>query len=81
MAFAEENPVVTELFGALGAPVNLVDVFDAAVKAMETEFHKLGNRHRATGNSKNTKKFGKAFVDQRENSTNPQPVAHGITGS
>jgi hypothetical protein len=39
MAFAEKNAVVAELFGALGAPVNLVDVFYAAVDAVQAEFH------------------------------------------
>src|SRR4030095_11020290 len=39
MAFAEENTVVAELLCAPGAFVNLVDIFYAAVDAVQAEFH------------------------------------------
>ena len=39
MALAEKNAVPAELFGAHGALVNLVDILNAAVKAVDAEFH------------------------------------------
>jgi hypothetical protein len=39
MAFAEKDAVPTELFGAHGALVDLVDILDATVKAVNAEFH------------------------------------------
>jgi hypothetical protein len=39
VTLAEEDAVVAKLLRAPGAPVNLVDVFDAAVNAMQAEFH------------------------------------------
>jgi hypothetical protein len=88
MAFAEKNAVVAELFGALGAAVNLVDVFDAAVEAVQAEFY-LGIRQWAFVSIKN--------INRREHrerkvgdtpttiyglkATKPHPVAHGTTGS
>ena len=44
MAFAKKDAVIAQLFGAPGALVDLVDVFDAAVDAMQAEFHKEFNR-------------------------------------
>jgi hypothetical protein len=44
MAFTEKDAVVTQLFGALGAFVNLVDALNAAVDAVETEFHVKDNK-------------------------------------
>lgn len=40
MAFAEEDAVVAEFFGALRALVDLVDGFDPAVDAVEAEFQR-----------------------------------------
>jgi hypothetical protein len=76
MTLTEKYSVIAELFRAPSAPMDLVDLLNPAVNAMQAEFH-----FEATGISKNKKKFGKALADQRENSTKPQPVAHGTTGS
>ena len=39
MTLAEKDAVITKLFSALSAPVDLVDIFDAAVDAVQAEFH------------------------------------------
>ena len=39
MAFAEKDAVVAEFFRSLSSPMDLVDAFDAAVDAVQAEFH------------------------------------------
>ena len=39
MAFAEKDAIVPQLFDSLGAAMDFVDVFDAAVDAMQAEAH------------------------------------------
>ena len=39
MALAEKNAVIAELFGTFRAFVNFVDVFNAAVNAVQAKFH------------------------------------------
>jgi hypothetical protein len=40
MAFAEKDAVVAEFFRSLSAPMDLVDVFNPAVDAVQAEFHR-----------------------------------------
>jgi hypothetical protein len=39
MTFADENSVVAEFFGALSPLMDFIDVFDAAVDAMQAKAH------------------------------------------
>jgi len=39
MALAKKNSIIAEFFGSAGALVNLINVFDAAVKTVQAEFH------------------------------------------
>jgi hypothetical protein len=69
MALPEKDAIVTQLFRPLSTLVNLIDVFDAAVKTMKTKTHAA-----AVFADRN-------FTYGRSNATRPQPVAHGTTGS
>jgi len=80
MAFAEKDAVVAEFFSSHRAFVNLVDVFNATVDAVQAEFHlkeAIGIRQQTI--------VGARHVVPDEfygwNATNPQPVAQGTTGS
>ncbi len=39
MALAEKDAVLAQFLGAHGAPMDFVDIFNAAVKAVHAEFH------------------------------------------
>ena len=80
MAFAEKDAVIAEFFGPHRAFVNLVDVSNAAVDAVQAEFHlkeAIGIKQQTIVGA------GHAMRDEFYgwNATNPQPVAQGTTGS
>jgi hypothetical protein len=50
MALAKKNSIIAEFFGSAGALVNLINVFDAAVKTVQAKFHEqtaVGAQHAA----------------------------------
>jgi len=57
MALAEKDAIPTELFGAHGTSVNLVDIFNAAVQALDAEFHFGRSDEFAAKNAKHTTKI------------------------
>ena len=89
MAFAEKDAVVAELFGALGAHMNLADGLYAAVDAVQAEFHLkealgISNSKKWVVTTKITM-LGQGSPCPNESygwkATSPQPVAQGTTGS
>ena len=89
MAFTEKDAVVAQRFGSLGAFVNLVDALNAAVDAVETEFHfEKATDTRQQAIMKKPEYDNKVELRMPRsgefygwNATNPQPVAQGTTGS